>query len=540
MAPPPFFNPTTSIYVSPRRPIDFPSDPSLSMVPFLFRNLHSHPNRLALIDSNSNQSLTFLQLKSLVYSLAASLRRQHQIKKGDVVLIFSPNSILFPAYFLSIISLGAVATTVNPQYTLQELSKQALDSKAKLVLTTSELLDKAKPLNLPTILLDGRSLNADLVDGPFSGWDFEPQEIDQDDTAALLYSSGTTGTSKGVILTHRNFITASLMVTADQGEEEGADDFNTYLCFLPMFHVFGLSIVNYSQLQRGNTVVVMERFDMEGMLREVERYRVSHLFVVPPVMVGLAKHGKVLGKKYDLGSLRWVCSGAAPLGSDVMVEFAKNFPNVEVVQGYGMTETTSIISLELPKGGTRQYGSTGYLMPGIEAKVISVETSKPLPPNQKGELLFRGPNMMQGYFNNPQATKLTLDEEGWLHTGDLGYFDEEGQLYVQDRIKELIKCKGFQVAPAELEAVLTSHPEILDAAVVPMEDDEAGQVPVAYVVPRNSSLSDVDVQNFVATQVAPFKRLRRVLFVSSIPKTASGKILRRELTEKAKTLRSKL
>ncbi|XP_020260907.1 4-coumarate--CoA ligase-like 1 [Asparagus officinalis] len=257
-------------------------------------------------------------------------------------------------------------------------------------------------------------------------------------------------------------------------------------------------------------------------------------------MIGLAKQGMVMRRRFDLGSLRWVCSGAAPLGRDVMEEVANSFPEVELVQGYGLTETCSIVSLERPQAWARKFGSTGYLMPGIEAKIISIGTSKTLPPNQNGEILVRGPNIMQGYFKNLEATKFTLDEEGWLHTGDLGYFDEKGQLYVEDRLKELIKCKGFQVAPAELESVLTSHPEILDAAVVPMEDAEAGEVPVAFVVTRNSSLTEVDVQKFVASQVAPFKRLRRVIFENSIPKTASGKILRRELTNTVKTLRREL
>lgn len=408
------------------------------------------------------------------------------------------------------------------------------------MLTAPELLDKAGSLNLPIILLAKNSENIsipsfyDVIKNPSS--EFKPPAIKQSDTAGLLYSSGTTGTSKGVVLTHRNFICTGLMLSAEQDEAD--EDTRTYLCFLPMFHVFGLSDVNYAQLQRGNTVVVMEKFDMEKMLGAIERFRVTHLFLVPPVVIGLAKQGKV--RKYDLSSLRWICSGAAPLGSDLMEEVSELFPNVEVVQGYGLTESCGIISLEHPKGGARQFGSTGYLMSGIQAKVISVDTSKPVPPNQKGELLFRGPNMMQGYFNNPEATKITLDQEGWLHTGDLGYFDEKGQLYVQDRIKELIKCKGFQVAPAELEGVLTTHPEILDAAVVPMEDAEAGQVPVAFVVPRNSSLTEVDVQKFVASQVAPFKRLRWVIFENSIPKTASGKILRRELVVKVKALGRKI
>nr|ABR17274.1 unknown [Picea sitchensis] len=528
------------IFRSLRPPLNLPKDENANMVSFMFRDSSSYADKLALADADSGEKLSFRDFKDKV-SMVGSGLSQLGIRKGDVVLLFSPNSIHVPPCFLGIVSIGAVATTVNPLYTAMELAKQVQDSQSKLIITVPELWDKAKDLGLPAIVI-GRKGDSKRASSPTisffevltMGAQKNPPEviIEQTDTAALLYSSGTTGTNKGVVLTHRNFIASALMVISDQ-ELEGERHL-THLCLVPMFHVYGLGCIVYGQLQRGNAVVSMGKFTFVRMLEAIQEYKITHLPLVPPIVIAVAKENIVA--RYDLSSLKKVMSGAAPLGKDIMEECAKRIPQAAVTQGYGLTESCGIATITFPKERNSHFGSAGTLVPGLEAKIVNLETGRSLPPNQSGEVWLRGPNIMTGYFNNPNATKMTLDKEGWLHTGDMGYFDDEGGLFIVDRIKELIKYKGFQVPPAELEGLLLTHPQIVDAGVIPLPDLNAGEVPIAYVVRTpGSSLTEKDVMAYVAKQVAPFKRLHRINFVDSIPKSSSGKILRRELIAKTKS-----
>jgi OPC-8:0 CoA ligase-1 len=299
-----------------------------------------------------------------------------------------------------------------------------------------------------------------------------------------------------------------------------------------MFHIYGLSAFACGLLGAGSTVVVLSKFDLREMLVSVQKYRITHLPLVPPILWALIKTD--ISSKYDLSSIDTVICGGATVSKECEEEFGSRFPTATLFKGYALTETTGVGASVDCEEESRHHGSVGMLSPNTEAKVVDPDSGAPLSPNKRGELWLRGPFVMKGYFKNPDATTSALDVHGWLRTGDLCYIDDEGYLFVVDRLKELIKYKGYQVAPAELEALLLSHPEIVDAAVIPFPDKAAGQVPMAYIVQKpGNTLSEISVIDFVTQQVAPYKKVRRVAFVSKIPKTAAGKILRKDLIKLA-------
>ncbi|GLJ42765.1 hypothetical protein SUGI_0886780 [Cryptomeria japonica] len=528
------FSMATGIYYSKRDPIPIPPPHQhLDLTTYVFS--HPHNTEIAIIDAQSNAQLSYRTLRHNVRALATGLQRLG-IRKRDVVLIILPNIIHVPSIYLAIVSIGAILTTANPLNTEIEIRKQVADSNPVLAFAAPEFAHKARAAKLPVVLTQSTNLTAndseyvatlhELFQSDVNN--FQPVDIQQEDTATLLYSSGTTGKSKGVVATHRNHIA---MVA---GFVNSIDTQNIItLCTMPLFHVYGF-FYSVSSVATGTKLVLMAKFDFAQMLANVERYKVTSLPVAPPIFVALTKSPIVT--KYDLSSLKRIGSGGAPLGKETIDEFMALFPNIEVSQGYGLTESSGAVTFTSTGEEKKKYGTAGLLAANVEAKIVDVVSKKALPPNQRGELWLRGPTIMKGYFSNDEATATTLDSEGWLKTGDLCYFDEEGFLFVVDRIKELIKYKGYQVAPAELEELLLSNPEISDAAVIPYPDKEAGQIPMSFIVRKaGSKLNEEDVKSFVSKQVAPYKKIRRVAFVTSIPKSASGKILRKDLIQQTVT-----
>ncbi|MEU2909854.1 AMP-binding protein [Streptomyces massasporeus] len=489
----------------------------------------------AMVDVTSGRTVTYGELADLVRRLAAGLAAEG-IGKGDVVALHSPNTILFPVVLYATTTVGGTVTTLSPLATPAEIAQQLIDSEARLMVSVSALIETARAAVGVVRRLTGRDVEivlcdrADghrcvlemLDDGDVPAFELDPAA----DVAVLPYSSGTTGVPKGVMLTHRNLCTNLEQLNCLHRIDE--DD--RVIAILPFFHIFGLTALVNSALLRGATVYVHARFDLDAFLTSLERDRITHAYVAPPVMLALAKHPAV--GSLDLSQLRRVICAAAPLDAGVQAAVADRL-GVEVGQAYGMTELSPASHIHADGNRDEPVACVGHLLPSTQARLVDPDTGQDVAVGEPGEVWVRGPQVMKGYFGRPEDTDATVDAEGWLHTGDIGRVDDDGNWFIVDRVKELIKYKGYQVAPAELEAILVRHPGIADAAVIGVSDDEGNEIPKAFVVPMTGvPISAAEVMAHVEGQVAPYKRIRRVEFIEAVPKAASGKILRRRLRER--------
>ncbi|XP_038894373.1 4-coumarate--CoA ligase-like 9 [Benincasa hispida] len=530
------FCPQTRIFHSLRPPLSLPplSQP-LSVAEHALSLLQSSPppaNSTLLIDSNSGLHLSYAIFLRQIRTLASNLKALTSLSHGQVAFILAPTSLQVPVLYFALLSLGVILSPANPTSSKSEISHQIRLSKPVIAFATSSTASKLPALRFGTVLIDSPQFLSMMteINRPDTLADIK---IDQSDSAAILYSSGTTGRVKGVLLSHRNLIAVNAGPSALQSEinEGEMEPHPVSLCLLPLFHVFGF-VMLLREISRGETLVLMQRFDFEGMLNAVEKFRVTYIPVSPPLVVAMAKSELVA--KYDLSSLQMLGCGGAPLGKEVIEKFHQKMPSVEIIQGYGLTESTAGAARTLGPEESSNTKSVGRLSGSIEAKIVDPASGEALPPDHKGELWLRGPVIMKGYVGDDKATNETLDPDGWLKTGDLCYFDSDGFLYIVDRLKELIKYKAYQVPPAELEHLLQSNPEIIDAAVIPYPDEEAGEIPMAYIVRKpGSNITEAQVIDFIAKQVAPYKKIRRVSFIDAITKSPAGKILRRELAKHA-------
>jgi len=533
-------------FASPFPEVDIPS---ASVYGYLFGRLNdSDADRVAIVDTKSGRTTTYREVVARVRTFAGALAARGT-RVGEVIGLLAPNSAAFAVAFHGILRSGATATTINTLFTAKDIAKQLTDANATMLVTVTPLLPQAKEAaataGIPDenlVVLDGAGRAADghpnaaellAAGAPAPTVNFAPSAH----LAVLPYSSGTTGNPKGVMLTHRNLVANIAQIRPLHGMV--SDD--VVLAVLPFFHIYGMTVLLNAALHARARLVIMQKFDLAEFLGNIAEHKCTIAFIAPPVAVALAKHPLV--DSYDLSSLNVVMSGAAPLDAELGLAVAERL-GCKVVQGYGMSELSPVSHITPFDGGRLNMhvdappSSVGWTVSNAASKIVDPESGDEIEYpaeglSKTGELWFKGPNVMAGYLNNDEATRATVDDDGWLHTGDLAQVDDAGCVYIVDRLKELIKYKGYQVPPAELEALLLSHPQIADAAVVGVRDTDGEEVPKAFVVkltsPDVAELTEAEVMEFVAGQVAPYKKVRKVEFIEAIPKSASGKILRKDL-----------
>ncbi|EEF49284.1 AMP dependent CoA ligase, putative [Ricinus communis] len=512
---------------------------NLSLHSYIFQNISDYSSKPCLINGATGRVYTYAEVEITSRRVASGLNKLG-VKQGEVIMLLLHNSPEFVLSFLGASYRGAIATAANPLFTSAEIAKQAKASNTKLIITQAAYADKVKELaidhDIKIVCIDsapdGCLHFSELSEADEK--DLPEVDIVPEDVVALPYSSGTTGLPKGVMLTHKGLVTSVAQQVDGENPNLYFHSEDVILCVLPMFHIYALNSIMLCGLRVGAAILIMPKFDINLLLQLIEKHKVTVAPIVPPIVLAIAKSPET--DKYDLSSIRMLKSGAAPLGKELEDTVRAKFPTAILGQGYGMTEAGPVLAMCLAFAKEPfdiKAGACGTVVRNAEMKIVDPETGDSLPRNQPGEICIRGDQIMKGYLNDPEATANTIDKQGWLHTGDIGYIDDDDELFIVDRLKELIKYKGYQVAPAELEAMLLAHPDILDAAVVAMKDEGAGEVPVAFVVrPDKSNITEDEIKQYIYKQVVFYKRISRVFFVEAIPKAPSGKILRKNLREK--------
>jgi acyl-CoA synthetase (AMP-forming)/AMP-acid ligase II len=513
---------TTIIHSSPLPHVEIPD---VTITAHVLRRAAELADRVAIRDAAGTSSYTFSQLSDAIHRLAGGLAARG-IAPGKVVGLMAPNLPEYAVVFHGVAVAGGAVTTINPTYGAGEVRHQLQDAGASMIFTVPMFVETAlaaiEGTDVTEVVVIGDAPSGTTAMADVFGDPIEQVPVDlMTHTVVLPYSSGTTGLPKGVMLTHHN-----LVANIEQCRHaiKYTDD-EVALAALPFFHIYGMQVLMNGLLANGVTTVTMPRFDMVEALEAVQELKITRFFAVPPIILGLAKVPIV--DDYDTSSVRQIFSGAAPLGAELAAEAGARL-GCEVVQGFGMTELSPVSHCTVE--GDYRPGTSGVTVSNTESRIVDPVTGEDQGIGERGELWVRGPQVMTGYLNNAEATAATIDEDGWLHTGDVAIIDEHGHMSIVDRLKELIKFKGFQVAPAELEALLITHPKVADVAVIGVPDDEAGEIPKAYITPvPGATVTLEEIQALVSEHLVSYKQIRQLEVIDAIPKSAAGKILRKEL-----------
>ncbi|MFT5025678.1 MAG: acyl-CoA synthetase (AMP-forming)/AMP-acid ligase II [Ilumatobacter sp.] len=515
----------TIIHTSPLPEVEIPD---VTITAHVLRKVADVPDRVAIRDFAGMSSYTFAELSAAIHSLAGGLAARG-VAPGRVVGLMAPNVPEYAVIFHGVAVAGAAVTTINPTYGAEEVRHQLQDAGASMLFVVPMFLEVARAAiegtDVTEIIVMAPS--SDAAKGATSMADVFGNPIEQvpvdvaDHTVVLPYSSGTTGMPKGVMLTHRN-----LVANIEQVKHAILyKDDEVALAALPFFHIYGMQVLMNGLIANGVTTISMPRFDMVEALEAVQGLKITRFFAVPPIILGLANHPVV--DQYDVSSVRQIFSGAAPLGAELAAAAGARL-GCEVVQGFGMTELSPVSHCTVE--GDFRPGTSGVTASNTESRIVDPVSGEDQGVGDRGELWVRGPQVMKGYLNNAEATAATVDADGWLHTGDVAIIDEFGHMTIVDRLKELIKFKGFQVAPAELEALIITHPKVADVAVIGIPDDEAGEIPKAFVSPvEGETVTLEEIQKLVAAHLVSYKQIKILEVIEAIPKSAAGKILRKEL-----------